>query len=50
VLHEGSAFEAVSGQEWVFEVARFEREVARFRQGAGEAAREAAAETRARTG
>ena len=48
VLHEGSAFEAVSGQEWVFEVARFEREVDRFREGAGEATREA--ETRARTG
>ena len=27
VLHDGSAFEAVSGQEWVFEVARFQREV-----------------------
>ncbi len=28
VFREGSAFEAVSGQEWVFEVASFEREVA----------------------
>jgi hypothetical protein len=28
VFREGSAFEAVSGQEWVFEVAAFEREVA----------------------
>ncbi len=27
VLHRGSAFEAVSGQEWIFEVSRFEREV-----------------------
>lgn len=30
VLREGSAFEAVSGQEWVFEVARFQREVTAF--------------------
>lgn len=28
VFHEGTAFEAVSGQEWVFEVAQFERELA----------------------
>ena len=28
VLHDGAAFEAISGQEWVFEVARFERELA----------------------
>jgi DNA-binding transcriptional MerR regulator len=28
VFRDGSAFEAVSGQEWVFEVAAFEREVA----------------------
>ena len=27
VLQNGAAFEAVSGQEWVFEVARFQREV-----------------------
>jgi DNA-binding transcriptional MerR regulator len=27
VFHEGAAFEALSGQEWVFEVARFKREV-----------------------
>jgi DNA-binding transcriptional MerR regulator len=27
VLHQGSAFEAVSGQEWIFEVSRFQREV-----------------------
>ena len=27
VLHEGSAFEAVSGQEWVFEVSALERQV-----------------------
>jgi DNA-binding transcriptional MerR regulator len=31
VLHDGAAFEAVSGQEWVFEVARFERELAEWR-------------------
>jgi DNA-binding transcriptional MerR regulator len=28
VLHRGAAFEAVSGQEWVFEVAQLERDVA----------------------
>ena len=28
VFRDGSAFEAVSGQEWVFEVAAFQREVA----------------------
>ena len=27
VLQDGAAFEAVSGQEWVFEIARFQREV-----------------------
>ena len=27
VLHRGSAFEAVSGQEWVFDVAQLQREV-----------------------
>lgn len=27
VLHQGSAFEAVSGQEWIFEVSRFQREI-----------------------
>ena len=31
VLHDGAAFEAISGQEWVFEVARFERELAEWR-------------------
>lgn len=50
-LHEGSAFEAVSGQEWVFEVARFQREVETFRRAAVAPRREAAAvEPRARTG
>jgi hypothetical protein len=28
----GSAFEAASGQEWIFEVARFEREIALWRE------------------
>jgi len=32
VLHDGSAFEAVSGQEWVFEVARLQQEVAALRE------------------
>jgi|SRR5690606_26189316 len=41
VLHEGAAFEAVSGQEWVFEVARFERELARWLRQPGEARRAA---------
>lgn len=27
VLHEGAAFEALSGQEWVFPVARMQREI-----------------------
>jgi len=31
-FHDNTAFEAISGQEWVFEVADFEREVARFRR------------------
>lgn len=29
VLHGGSTFEAVSGQEWILEVSRFQREVER---------------------
>jgi DNA-binding transcriptional MerR regulator len=29
VLHQGSTFEAVSGQEWILEVSRFQREVER---------------------
>lgn len=28
VLHQGTAFEAVSGQEWIFDVAEFQRELA----------------------
>jgi DNA-binding transcriptional MerR regulator len=32
VFHEGSAFEAVTGQEWVFQVAQFEREIAAWRR------------------
>jgi hypothetical protein len=39
VLRDGSAFEAVSGQEWVFEVARFQREVTAFRRAQGAAGR-----------
>jgi DNA-binding transcriptional MerR regulator len=31
VLHDGTAFEAISGQEWVFEVAKFETELAAWR-------------------
>lgn len=32
VFRGGMAFDAVSGQEWVFEVAKFEREVETFRR------------------
>jgi len=32
VFHGDTAFEAVSGQEWVFEVARFQREVQDWRR------------------
>jgi len=31
VFHEGAAFEAISGQEWVLEVAEFQREVRAWR-------------------
>jgi len=31
VLHGGAAFEAVTGQEWVFDVAQFQREVDAWR-------------------
>jgi DNA-binding transcriptional MerR regulator len=34
VFWEGAAFDAVSGQEWVFEVADFEREVEAWRRSA----------------
>jgi DNA-binding transcriptional MerR regulator len=30
VFHEGAAFEALSGQEWVFEVAKFKHEVEKW--------------------
>jgi DNA-binding transcriptional MerR regulator len=32
VLKDGAAFEAATGQEWIFEVARFEREIADWRE------------------
>jgi DNA-binding transcriptional MerR regulator len=32
VLHRGTAFEAVSGQEWVFDVAQLQREVETWRR------------------
>jgi DNA-binding transcriptional MerR regulator len=31
-FHEGAAFDAISGQEWVFEVARFQREIDAWRR------------------
>lgn len=39
VLHDGSAFEAISGQEWVFEVAQFEAELAAWRNRVGGSAK-----------
>ncbi len=33
-FRDGAAFEAISGQEWVFEVARFQREVDAWRRSA----------------
>jgi DNA-binding transcriptional MerR regulator len=44
VLRDGSAFEALSGQEWVFEVARFQREVAAFQRAQGATGRGTQAE------
>jgi len=38
VLHEGAAFEAATGQQWVFEVARFRRELESWRAARGRAA------------
>jgi DNA-binding transcriptional MerR regulator len=32
VVHEGSAFEAATGQEWIFEVAAFQRELEAWKQ------------------
>ena len=31
VFHEGAAFDALSGQEWVFEIAQLEREIEKWR-------------------
>jgi len=33
VLFDGQAFEAVSGQEWIFDVSQFQREIERWRRG-----------------
>jgi DNA-binding transcriptional MerR regulator len=41
VLHEGTAFEAATGQEWIFQVARFEREIEEWRKNAGRSAQSA---------
>jgi DNA-binding transcriptional MerR regulator len=35
VVHQGAAFEAATGQEWVFEVARFQREVEAWKREPG---------------
>jgi DNA-binding transcriptional MerR regulator len=37
VLHEGTAFEAATGQEWVFEIAAFRRELERWQAARGRA-------------
>jgi hypothetical protein len=34
VLHDGTAFEAISGQEWVIEVAQLQREIEASRRSA----------------
>ncbi len=44
VFKDDTVFEAITGQEWVFEVADFEREVSRYRARATEPAGEDAAE------
>ncbi len=53
VLHQGSTFEAVSGQEWIFEVSRLQREVERAtgaRSGGRARAPDADRSTRLRNG
>ena len=35
-VRDGAAFDAISGQEWVFEVARFQREVEAWKRSAAE--------------
>lgn len=50
VFREGSAFEAVSGQEWVFEVAHFEREVRAWKRALGERSPRAARSVMRRAG
>ena len=42
VLHEGTAFEAATGQEWVFEIAQFRRELESWQAARGRAADAAA--------
>lgn len=43
VFRDDTVFEAITGQEWVFEVADFEREVSRYRAQADESAAASAA-------
>lgn len=51
VFRDDTVFEAISGQEWVFEVAAFEREVAAYRSGTvAPAANRAAATSAAANG
>lgn len=49
VFKDDTVFEAITGQEWVFEVADFEREVSQYRARAGDTDSEAAAESVAST-
>lgn len=48
VFHDETVFEAISGQEWVFPVAAFEREVARYREQRAEGTRARSASEAAR--
>jgi DNA-binding transcriptional MerR regulator len=47
---DGAAFDAVSGQEWIFEVAEFEREVETWRSAQGAAATARVAPARRQAG
>ncbi|MCA9505917.1 MAG: MerR family transcriptional regulator [Myxococcales bacterium] len=49
VFRDDTVFEAISGQEWVFEVAGFEREVARYRRGETHGVRRAKSEVATRS-
>ena len=50
VFHDGAAFEAVTGQEWVFEVAEFQRELEAWHSDRGRVADPAGGTARAASG